>query len=86
MSDKAVADGPIVHPGQSVRTLKMQFSVPITSGFFWFFYADGSRLRLEGPRLVLDSARFSFGRSIVLTCDFVVFLSEVHPGVVDGPP
>jgi hypothetical protein len=38
MSDKAVTDGPTMHPGWSVRTLKMHFSEPITFGFFWFFY------------------------------------------------
>jgi hypothetical protein len=35
--------------------------------------------------MVPDGARFSFGQSIVLTCVFVVFLSEAHPGVADGP-
>jgi hypothetical protein len=37
MSDKAVADGPAVHPGRSARTLKMHFTEPITFGFFWFY-------------------------------------------------
>jgi hypothetical protein len=37
MSDKVVADGPAVHPGRSVRTLKMHFTEPITFGVFWFF-------------------------------------------------
>jgi hypothetical protein len=36
MSDKAVTDGPIVHPGRSVRTLKIHFTEPVTFGFFWF--------------------------------------------------
>jgi hypothetical protein len=36
MSDKAVADGPIVHPEQSARTLKIHFTEPVTFGFFWF--------------------------------------------------
>jgi hypothetical protein len=36
--------------------------------------------------LVSDGAHFSIGRYIVLTCVFAVFLSEAHPGVVDGPP
>jgi uncharacterized membrane protein YhdT len=35
--------------------------------------------------LVPDGARFSFGRSVVLTYVFAVFLSEAHPGVADGP-
>jgi hypothetical protein len=30
MSDKAVVDGPAVHPGQSARTLKMNFTKPVT--------------------------------------------------------
>jgi hypothetical protein len=29
-------DGPVVHPGQYMRTLKMHFTEPITFGFFWF--------------------------------------------------
>jgi hypothetical protein len=37
MSNKAVADGRAVHPGQSARTLKMNFIEPITFGFLWFF-------------------------------------------------
>jgi hypothetical protein len=43
-------------------------------------------LRLDGPRLVPDGARFSFGRSVVLTYVFAEFLSEAHPIVADGPP
>jgi hypothetical protein len=37
MSDKAVADGPAVHPRRSARTLKMIFTEPVTFGVFWFF-------------------------------------------------
>jgi hypothetical protein len=37
MLDKVVADGPAVHPRQSARTLKMNFTEPVTFGFFWFF-------------------------------------------------
>ena len=37
MSDKAVVDGPVVHPGQSARTLKMHFTEPVTFRFFWVF-------------------------------------------------
>jgi hypothetical protein len=37
MPDKVVADCPAVHPGRSVRTLKMHFTEPITFGFFSFF-------------------------------------------------
>jgi hypothetical protein len=42
--------------------------------------------RPDGPCLVSNGARFSIERSVVLTCDFVVFLSEAHSGVADGPP
>jgi hypothetical protein len=87
MSDKAVADGPVVHPEPSARTLKMHFTEPITFRFFLVFHRpDGPRLRPDGPRLVSDGAHFSIGRSIVLTCVFAVFLSEAHPAVADGPP
>jgi hypothetical protein len=41
---------------------------------------------MDDPCLVSDGARFSFGRSIVLTYVFAAFLSEAHPGVADGPP
>jgi hypothetical protein len=37
MSGKAVADGPTVHPERSARTLKMNFTKPVTFGVFWFF-------------------------------------------------
>jgi hypothetical protein len=36
MSDKAVADSPAVHPRRSARTLKINFSEPITFGFSGF--------------------------------------------------
>jgi hypothetical protein len=37
MSDKAIADGPVVHPGRSARTRKMHFTEPVTFGVFCFF-------------------------------------------------
>jgi hypothetical protein len=37
MSDKAVADSPVVHPSQSARTLIIHFTKPVTFGVFWFF-------------------------------------------------
>jgi hypothetical protein len=46
MSDKAVADGPIVHPRRSVRTLKIHFTEPVTFGFFWFSPTGRSALGL----------------------------------------
>jgi hypothetical protein len=36
MSDKVVADGPVMNPGQSVRTLKMHFTKLVTFGFSGF--------------------------------------------------
>jgi hypothetical protein len=33
MSDKAVADSLVVHPGQSAGMLKMYFTEPVTFGF-----------------------------------------------------
>jgi hypothetical protein len=36
MSDKEVADGLVVHPRQSTRTLKMNFTEPVTFGFSGF--------------------------------------------------
>jgi hypothetical protein len=41
MSDKAVTDGPAVHPGWSTRTLKMNFTEPVTFGFFSGFTTTG---------------------------------------------
>jgi hypothetical protein len=38
MSDKAVADGPAVHPGRSARTLKMHFTEPVTFEFFFLVF------------------------------------------------
>jgi hypothetical protein len=37
MPDKVVTNGPIVHPGRSARTLKMNFTELVTFGFFWFY-------------------------------------------------
>jgi hypothetical protein len=36
MLDKAVVNGPVVHPGRSTRTLKIHFTELVTFGFFWF--------------------------------------------------
>jgi hypothetical protein len=36
MSDKAVLDGPTMHSGWYVRTLKMNFTEPVTFEFFQF--------------------------------------------------
>jgi hypothetical protein len=37
MSDKAVVDGLVVHPGRSMRTLKMNCTQHVTFGFFCFY-------------------------------------------------
>jgi hypothetical protein len=44
MSDKAVTDGLVVHPGRSTRTLKIHFTEPVTFGFFWFSPIERSAL------------------------------------------
>jgi hypothetical protein len=53
MSDKAVADGPAVHPGRSVRTRKMHFTEPVTFGFSGFstvgWYAPEAGRSVLGP-------------------------------------
>jgi hypothetical protein len=36
IADKVVADNPAVHPGRSMRMLKMNFAEPITFEFLWF--------------------------------------------------
>jgi hypothetical protein len=46
MLDKAVADGPVVHPEWSARTLKIHFTEPVTFGFFWFSPTGRSALGL----------------------------------------
>jgi hypothetical protein len=65
MSGTVVADGPVVHPGRSARTLIIHFIELVTFGFFGPSRPDGPRLRPDGPRLVLDGARFSIGRAVV---------------------
>jgi hypothetical protein len=47
MSDKVVMDGPVVHPGRSVRTLKMHFTEPVTFGFSGFSLTGRSTLGLK---------------------------------------
>jgi hypothetical protein len=39
-------DGPVVHPGQSARTLIIHFTKPVTFGFFWFSPTGRSALGL----------------------------------------
>jgi hypothetical protein len=86
MSDKAVADGPAVHPGWATRTLKMHFTEPVTFEFFCFTTTGRSALEVRrsafGLRRCLLLLRTV--RSVYLC--FPVFLSEAHLGAVDGPP
>jgi hypothetical protein len=87
MSDK----GSHGRSGRAPRTVREDakntfFSNPSPSSFSGFHRPGGPRLRLDGPRLVSDSARFSIGQFVVLTCVYAVFLSEGHLGAADGPP
>jgi hypothetical protein len=76
-----------VHPGRSARTLKNAFYQTHHLRVFLVFNGRTVRaLSPDGPRLVVDDARFSFGQSVVLSHVFALFLSEAHPGVTDGPP
>jgi hypothetical protein len=67
MSDKAVADSPVVHPGQSVRTLKIHFTEPVTFGFFWF--SPTGRCAPEAGRSALGLGRCSLLRRTVHSVD-----------------
>jgi hypothetical protein len=57
MSDKVVADGPVVHPGRSARTLKIHFTEPVTFGFFWFSPTGWSALGLGRCSLLHRTVR-----------------------------
>jgi hypothetical protein len=86
MLDKAVADGPAVHPGRSARKLKMHFTEPITFGVFSGFSMVG-RSALEVGRSELGLGRCSLLLRTVrsVNTNFVVFMSKAHPSVADGP-
>jgi hypothetical protein len=79
MLDRAVADGLVVHPGRSARTLKMHFTEPATFRFFWFL--NGRTVR-AWSWMVLTSP----SESPQYKRCFLVFLSEALPSVADGPP
>ena len=69
MSDKAVADGLVVHPGRSTRTLKIHFTEPVTFGFFWF--SPTGRSAPEAGRSALGLGRcLLFHRTVrsVIVC------------------
>jgi hypothetical protein len=57
MSDKAIVDGPTVHTGRSTRTLKMNFTEPVTFSFLWF--SMGRRSAPEAGRFELGLGRCS---------------------------
>jgi hypothetical protein len=64
MSDKEVMGGPTVYPGRSARTLKMNFTEPVTFGFLWFSMGgqsvpDAERSKLSPGRcsLLLQTVR-----------------------------
>jgi hypothetical protein len=67
MSGTAVADGPVVHPGRSVRTLIIHFTEPVTFGFFWFFMTG--RSAPEARRSALGLGRCSLLHRTVRSVD-----------------
>jgi hypothetical protein len=67
MSDKAVADGPVVHPGWSTRTLKIHFTEPVTFEFFWF--SATRRSAPEAGRSALGIGRCSLLHRTVRSVD-----------------
>jgi hypothetical protein len=79
MSDKAVADGPVVHPGRSAWTLKIHFTEPRTFAFFWFFTTGRSALGL---------GRCSLLHRTVRSVDLCFWSVPVRGslGVTGGPP
>jgi hypothetical protein len=76
--------------GRALRTVRedaiIHFTEPITFGFFGSAPTGRSVPEAGRSALGLRGARFSIGRSAVLICVYVVFLSEAHFGVADGPP
>jgi hypothetical protein len=67
MSGTVVADGPIVHPGRSARTLIIHFTEPVTFGFFWFFTTG--RSTPEAERSALGLGRCSLLHRTVRSVD-----------------
>ena len=57
MSDKAVTDIMVVHPGRSARTLKIHFTEPITFRILWFSPTGRSALGLGRCSLLLRTVR-----------------------------
>jgi hypothetical protein len=67
MSGTAVADGPVVHPGRSARTLIIYFTEPVTFEFFWFFTTGQSAP--EAGRSALGLGRCSLLHRTVRSVD-----------------
>jgi hypothetical protein len=67
ISDKVVADGPVVHPRRSARTLKIHFTEPVTFGFFWF--SPTGRSAPEAGWSALGLGRCSLLHRIVRSVD-----------------
>jgi hypothetical protein len=57
MSDKAVTDSPVVHPGRSARTLKMHFTKPDTFVFSGFSTTERSEIGLGRCSFLLRTVR-----------------------------
>jgi hypothetical protein len=67
MSNKAVVDGSVMHPGRSARTLKIHFTKPVTFGFFWF--SPTGRFAPEAGRSVHGLGRCLFLHRTVRSVD-----------------
>jgi hypothetical protein len=61
VSDKAVANSLIVHPGRSMRMLRMNFTEPGTFEVFWFSTCGRSAPEDQTVHVVSDSTLLSFG-------------------------
>jgi hypothetical protein len=67
MLGKAVADGPVVHPGWSARMLKIHFTEPVTFGFSGS--SPTGRFALEAGRSTLGLGRCSLLHRTVRSVD-----------------
>jgi hypothetical protein len=83
MLNKAVADGPVVHPEQSAGTPKWFLANPAPSSFYSFQLADGPLLR-DG-RSMLSHGRCSSLLRTVRSRSVEIYTVPVR-GVADGPP
>jgi hypothetical protein len=65
MLDKAVTNGPAVHPEVREDAKNVLYRTRHLRVFLVFQRVDGPHLRPDGPSLVPDGALFSFERSVV---------------------